>query len=99
MRIAQFPSSSLFTRNEISAIDSHDFYVPLLRRDAYIYIYSQHLALDPRFDKVAIAKSALRRGRLIFVQAGMACDHLAKLAGSGWRDQTGNPTERMDEYE
>lgn len=65
----------------------------------YIYIYSQHLAPDPRFDKVAIAKSALRRGRLIFVQAGMACDHLAKLAGSGWRDQTGNPTERMDEYE
>lgn len=64
-----------------------------------IYIYSQHLAPDPRFDKVAIAKSALRRGRLIFVQAGMACDHLAKLAGSGWRDQTGNPTERMDEYE
>lgn len=46
-------------------------------------VYIQHLAPDPWFDKVAIAENCIRRGRLIFVQAGMACNHLANLAGSG----------------
>lgn len=85
----------LYSPNEISTIDSPDFYVPPSSEGRHIYII--HLAPDPRFDKVAIAKTALGGAHIRPSWNGVR--PFGKLGWLRLRNQTGNPPERMDEYE